>query len=222
MGVKMKKSYLVLAVSLLLIGSSISQVKISGGILGGLNLANLTVDPEPTGISLDNLTGFGVGGVFNIEFAGGFCIQAEPMYLQGGAQTTISEQGISVDLKIKVDYISIPVLFTYVFQTGENRIQPYIFAGPGLGFLMSANASGEAGGITADLDIKDSLKTIDFNALFGAGVNIPVGVNTIFVEGRYSLGLTNINNSDFLSAGAVTIKTKGIQFFAGIRFPFGS
>jgi hypothetical protein len=222
MGVKMKKSFLVLAVSLLLIGSSISQVKISGGILGGLNLANLTVDPEPTGTSLDNLTGFGVGGVFNIEFAGGFCIQAEPMYLQGGAQTTISEQGISVDLKIKVDYISFPVLFTYVFQTGENQIKPYIYAGPDLGIMVSATASGEAGGITADIDIKDSLKTIDFSALFGAGVNIPVGVNTIFVEGRYSLGLTNINNSDILSTSAVTIKTKGIQFFAGIRFPFGS
>jgi hypothetical protein len=218
----MKKSFLLLAVSFLFIGSSHSQVKISGGILGGLNLANLTVDPEPTGINLDNLTGFGVGGLFNFEFAGGFSIQAEPMYLQGGAQTTISEQGINVDLKLKVYYISVPVLFTYVFQTGENGIKPYIFAGPDLGFLMSANASGEAGGITADLDIKDSLKAFDFSALFGAGVNIPVGVNTIFVEGRYSLGFININNSDFLSSSAVTIKTKGIQFFAGIRFPFGS
>jgi hypothetical protein len=222
MGAKMKKSFLHLAVSLLFIVTSYSQVKISGGVLGGLNIANLSTDPEPSGISLDNLTGFGVGGVFNFEFAGGFSIQAEPMYLQGGAQTTISEQGINVDLKLKVYYISVPVLFTYVFQTGENRIRPYIFAGPDLGFLMSANASGEAGGITADLDIKDSLKTFDFSALFGAGVNIPVGVNTIFVEGRYSLGFININNSDFLSSSAVTIKTKGIQFFAGIRFPFGS
>jgi Outer membrane protein beta-barrel domain len=100
------------------------------------------VDPEPTGISLNNLTGFGVGGGLNFEFAGGLCIQTEPMYLQGGAQTTISEQGISVDLKLKVYYISVPVLFTYVFQTGENRIKPYIFAGSCVGFLMSANASG--------------------------------------------------------------------------------
>jgi hypothetical protein len=222
MGAKMKKSFLHLAVSLLLIVSSYSQVKISGGVLGGLNIANLSTDPEPSGISLDNLTGFGVGGVFNFEFAGGFSIQAEPMYLQGGAQTTISEQGINVNLKLKVDYISIPVLFAYVFQTGENQIKPYIYAGPDLGILVSATASGEAGGITADLDIKDSLKTIDFSALFGAGVNIPVGANTIFVEGRYSLGLININNSEFLSASSVTIKTKGIQFFAGIRFPFGS
>jgi Outer membrane protein beta-barrel domain len=218
----MKKLFILLTVSLLLVGSSHSQVKISGGLLGGLNIANLSTDPEPTGISLDNLTGFAVGGVLNFEFSSGFCIQAEPMYLQGGAQTTISEQGINVNLKLKTNYISIPVLLTYVFQAGENQIKPYIFAGPSLGILVSATASGEAGGITADFDIKDSLKTIDFSALFGAGVNIPVGSNTIFVEGRYSLGFININNSDFLSASAVTIKTKGIQFFAGIRFPFGS
>jgi hypothetical protein len=224
MGANMKKSFLYLTVSLLLIGSSFSQVKISGGILGGLNLANVTVDPDPG--NLNTLTGFGAGGVLNFEFAGGFCIQAEPMYLQAGTKTSITEQGITVDVKLKADYISIPVLFMYVFQTGENQVQPFIFAGPSLGFLMSAKMSAEAtsGGVSAgtDVDVKDSLKTTDFGAIFGAGVNIPAGGNTIFLEGRYSLGLSDINNSPATFGTGTTIKTKGIQFFAGIRFPFGS
>jgi hypothetical protein len=224
MGAKMKKSLLLLAVSFLLTFSTFPQVKISGGVLGGLNLANITVDPDPG--NLNTLTGFGAGGVLNFEFVGGFSIQAEPMYLQGGTKTSEISQGVTVDLKIKADYISIPVLFIYTFQTGENQVQPYIFAGPSLGFLMSAKATGEAssGGVSAsvDMDIKDYLKSTDFGALLGAGVNIPAGTNTIFIEGRYSMGLSDINNSSALLGSTTTIKTKGIQFFAGIRFPFGS
>ena len=221
----MKKALVLLVVSFLIAGSSFAQVKISGGVLGGLNLANVTIDPAPTE-SFDNLTAFGVGGVFNFEFSGGFSIQAEPMYLRAGTKTTTAINNVPVDLKLKGNYISIPVLFIYAFQTGENQVQPYIFAGPSLGFLMSATASEEAtvGGnsVSADVDFKDSLKTTDFGAIFGAGVNIPAGGNTIFLEGRYSLGLSDISNApDFFGAGT-TIKTKGIQFFAGIRFPFGS
>lgn len=217
----MKKLLSIFVVSILLLGSSFAQVKISGGVLGGLNLANLSFDPEPTGVSIDNLTGFGAGGVLNFEFVGGFNIQAEPMYLQTGAKTTAS----GVDVKLKINYISIPVLFIYTFQTGVNQVQPYIFAGPSLGFTASATLNVSAGGLSVDYDMKDSVKTTDFSGVFGAGVNIPVGMNTVFIEGRYSLGFTDINNTTTSLVGngsSVTVKTKGIQFFAGIRFPFGS
>ena len=222
----MKKSFFVLAISFLLIGSSFAQVKISGGVLGGLNLANVTTDPD-AGDVLDNLTGFGAGAVFNFEFPSGFCIQAEPMYLQAGTKASNTSGGVTEELKIKANYISLPVLFMYAFQTGKNQVQPYIFAGPSLGLLVSANLSATVSNnnasVSGDYDVKDSLKTTDFSALFGAGIIIPAGSSKIFLEGRYSLGLSDINNTKVLFGGsAVTIKTKGIQFFAGIRFPFGS
>lgn len=210
----MKKALALLVVSFLLIGSSYSQVKVSGGVLGGVNLANLNFSPEPTGQSFDNLTGFGVGGVLNFDFSGGFCIKAEPMYLQAGSKTTMS----GVDVKLKVNYISIPILFMYVIQTAENQIMPYFFAGPSLGLKTGAKITGENSSASVDVDVSDQVKSTDLGAVLGAGINIPAGMNTIFLEGRYSLGLTDINN-DPTTTG--TIKTKGIQFFAGILFPFG-
>ena len=66
-------------------------------------------------------------------------------------------------------------------------------------------------------DLKDDLKSIDFGFGFGAGLDLPIGNNSIFVEARYSLGLMNIadNAEDTYS----DIKTRGIQIFAGITFP---
>lgn len=209
----MKKSLLLLAVSFLFTFSTFSQVKISGGILGGLNLANASVDPTPTGVSIDNYTCFGFGGVLNFAFEGGFGIQVEPMYLQKGAK--ISYTG-GAD-KLKASYIEIPAMITYTFSTGEGQVEPYVLAGPTFGILMTAKYVDNAGNET---DQKDLTSSTDFGAIFGAGVRIPAGMNKVFIEGRYSLGFTNINKDPTMSG--TTIKTKGIQFFAGITFPFGS
>jgi hypothetical protein len=206
----MKKALVLFVVSFLLVGSSFAQVKISGGVLGGLNLANVTVDPTPTGIDFSNLTGFAAGGVLNFEFTGGFGIQVEPMYIQNGAKVSSG----SIEEKIKVNYIDIPVILMYTFATGQGEVEPYVMAGPVLGIRLSAKETN--GG---EVDIKDYTKGSNFGGTFGAGVKIPVGMNRIFIEGRYTIGFSDINNG---IATNTTIKTKGIQVLAGITFPFGS
>ena len=206
----MKKALILFVVSFLLIGSSFAQVKISGGVLAGLNLANLTVDPTPTGVDFNNLTGFAAGGVLNFEFAGGFGIQVEPMYIQNGSK--VSENGS--EIKIKANYLDIPVILMYTFATGQGEVEPYIMAGPVLGVRLSAKETN--GG---EVDIKDYTKGTNFAGTFGAGVKIPAGMNRIFIEGRYTIGFTDVQNG---FATGYTIKTKGIQVLAGITFPFGS
>ncbi len=49
-------------------------------------------------------------------------------------------------------------------------------------------------------------------------MSLPLGNNTVFVEGRYSLGLSDINDD---SSDDTKIKTKGIQIMAGFTFPLG-
>ncbi len=206
----MKKLLAVFTVALLLMGSSFAQVKISGGFLGGLNLGNVSVDPTPTGVDFNNLTGFGAGGVLNFEFSGGFEIQVEPMYIQNGSK--ISSGGM--EEKIKINYIDVPVLLMYTFATGEGQIEPYVMAGPVWGLRLSAK---ETNG--TEVDIKDEIKGNNLGGTFGAGIKIPAGMNRIFIEGRYTIGFSDINDG---FATGYTIKTKGIQVFAGILFPFGS
>ncbi len=207
----MKKTILLLGVSLLFSVSSIAQVKVSGGFLGGLNLGNVSVDPTPSGVDFSNLTGFGAGGVLNFGFAGGFAIQVEPMYIQHGAK--VNDNGS--EFKDKVNYIDVPVMFIYTFATGQGQVEPYVMAGPVLGIRLSAK---ETNG--TEVDIKDYIKSTNFAGTFGAGVRIPAGMNIIFIEGRYTIGFSDISNG-FAPAG-YTLKTKDIQAFVGILFPFGS
>ncbi len=208
----MKKTLLLLGISLLFSVSSFAQVKISGGILGGVNLATISMDPTPANMDLSNLTGFGAGGVLNFAFSEGFGIKAEPMYLQTGTKVTSG----GLEAKLKVNYINVPVMFTYTFGTGSNQLQPYIMAGPSLGIKLNATSVDPNGNET---DYKDNIKSTNFVATFGAGINIAAGKNVIFLEGRYSLGLSNVNN---ISSDPTTVKTKEIQVFGGIMFPFGS
>jgi len=205
----MKKALLLLTISFLLIGSSFAQVKISGGVLGGLNLANASLDPSPTGVSVSNLTGFGAGAVVTFEFEGGFGIQAEPMYIQNGVKLS----ALSLEEKLKLNYIEIPVMLTYTFDTGQAQFEPYLMAGLVLGIRTSAKISANG----TDADINDMTKGSNMGGTFGAGVKIPAGMNKIFVEGRYTIGFTNVLD---VPSTTSSIKTKGLAFFAGITFPF--
>lgn len=208
----MKKMLFVLAVSLFLLSSSFAQVKISGGVLAGLNLANASVDPQQTGVDYGTLTGFAFGGVLNFDFTGGFGLKVEPMYIQKGVKLSAGAN----EAKIKANYIDIPAMFVYTFATGAGQVEPYLMAGPSFGILLSATQSFNGN----DTDIKSTTSSTDFGATFGGGAKFPVGKNRVFVEARYSLSFSNANN-DANNPGA-SIKNKGIEIFAGFTFPFGS
>ena len=79
-------------------------------------------------------------------------------------------------------------------------------------------------GETSTVDLKDQTKSVEFGVGFGGGVRVPMGNYQVFVEARYALGLTKVNDpadeTDPLSE--VDIKTKGIQVFAGFVIPVGA
>ena len=206
----MKKLHLLLVVSFLFAFSTFAQVKISGGILGGVNLANASVDPPLTGVDLNNLTGYAFGGILNFEFIGGVGIQVEPMYIQNGVKLSAG----TMEAKFKVNYIEVPAILTYTFASGAGPVEPYILAGPVFGIRLSANYIDENGN---EQDLKDQTKSTNFGGTFGAGVKIHLGMNSIFVEGRYTIGFTDINNDP---TDLTVIKSKGLGFFAGLTFPF--
>lgn len=73
-----------------------------------------------------------------------------------------------------------------------------------------------------------------FGAVFGAGLSVPVWKGSLFIEGRYALGMTNMNKGgmieltvgDFVIPGPETdpgdeIKSLGIQIMAGYQLPLG-
>ena len=79
-------------------------------------------------------------------------------------------------------------------------------AGPQLGLLMSATSDGT--------DIKSQLKSTDFGAAFGLGIDLPMGLN---FAARYVVGLTDLQ----ATSTAVTVKNQVIQLSVGYKL-FGN
>jgi len=204
--------FLVVLLALCLVLPASSQVNL--GVLGGLNLANYSIDPAHEGTDWSNRTAFGFGVVLDFNLIEPVALLLEPMYLQKGTKTDWEETS---EIEFISAYLEIPVMLKYTFAT--SKIKPYVIAGPSIGYNLSAQIKASGGGESREDDEKKYYKSLDFSLGFGAGVNVPMGNNSIFVEARYTLGLTNISDDPYHKEK--DIKTKGIQIFTGITFPLG-
>jgi hypothetical protein len=183
------KHYLTALIAAILIVGSASAQNVNVGIKGGVNLYNIHND---NGAKFDTKAGFNLGFLGHIHVADQFALQPEIVYSTQGAKYTVA----NVDTKINLSYVNVPVLFQYMFDNGF-RLQ----AGPQFGFMVNAESQTK----NNDNDIKDSFKSADLGVALGMSYVHP---NTGFgIDGRYNMGLSNINESN-----AVKSTNRGFQF----------
>ena len=201
------------------------------GVLGGPNFADLDItfkDEASTNFDVKSKTKFGVGGLFGISFNKFLSIQLEPMYIGKGGVVT---QTSSPDIYVKSNQFELPVVLKA--EIGE-KIRPYIIGGMYISFVLNADVETEVSHLLLTGDLTKILEQTEYGALFGAGISIPVWKGSAFIEGRYVLGLSNLNKGgnlnlkydDIVVAGFQTdpgdkIKTKGIQIMFGYQLPLG-
>ncbi|ALR30317.1 opacity protein [Chryseobacterium sp. IHB B 17019] len=145
------------------------------GIKAGLNVSSVNDDDFKAKAGI-------YGGFFaNIPVASSFSVQPEVLYNGMGAQADDSS-----DVKLNLDYISVPVMLQY-------NILPelYLEAGPQFSFAINKKLKGDGGSI----DLKDSIKGFDFGIGLGAGYYFAQGFG---VTARFVAGATDIaeNNND--------------------------
>jgi len=86
----MKATSIVVAAMLVLFASPLQAQWNIGGVIG-INLASISVDPEPSSEDYSGRIGFGFGVVLDRELSGQIDLHFEPMFLQKGS--TIGEAG---------------------------------------------------------------------------------------------------------------------------------
>jgi hypothetical protein len=150
-----------------------SASRVSFGIKGGLNIANLEDNQEA---NTGALTGFHAGILAHIHLNNSLALQPEVVYSRQGAKYP----NLGTEY---INYVNIPILLQVMFNQGV-RIQ----TGPQLGFLTEARLERESGGET---DIRDQLENACLSWVIGAGYLSPIGVG---IDARYNLGLINIVN----------------------------
>ena len=210
------------------------QVKV--GAIGGLNIADMDLtSAEGKNQLTTSIITPAVGVIVELGITNYVQIDFEPMYLQkGGTQMATSS---SPDATLKMSVFEIPALVKVGFG---NTVHPYLKAGPTLGFILNSEAKMEYGGAVAGQELKtykadydDVLGNVDLGLTAGAGVSVKVKKASLFVEGRYSMGLTDLykggnvvwstgdESIQLEKSGEAKLKTKAIQVMVGVMVPIG-
>jgi hypothetical protein len=218
--------FAVLLAATLIATSSVSAAeKPSFGFLGGLHLANLAFNPDPTDANLDFIRRANIGGLVELGLGPNASLQARCMYVPKGAGLEDLTEEFDLRATTFIDYITVPVLLK--IQADTAKIRPYAVVGPELGFKIRAGASlTTTASVPGDIlnmaekelsdQIDDYSKSIDVALDFGGGIEIPSGRMSILIEGIYSLGLRNIAIPSEGEDGSA--KTRTFLFNIGVRF----
>lgn len=147
----------------------------------GLNFANMT------NMEGSMKPGLNIGVAGEVMLTNHFAIEPGVYYSMQG--TKVDE----VSLKLKNDYLNIPILFKGYVYEGFN-----LFAGPQLGFKVSSKAklSGSGASITTDA-MSDAFKSVDFGIVVGAGYQSSMG---LLFSLSYNIGLANVLDGDKLAS----------------------
>ena len=180
-----------------------AQQGVELGVRGGVSVASASLDVGQT-FSKSNRTGF-VGGVFLNFDAGLFGFQVGGQYAQKGVKLDF---GNVVD-ELSLSYLEIPAVVKLGIPLGV--VKPSILGGASLGF----NTGCEFGD---DDDCKDDFKSTDFSGILGADLAIYVGTISVWADGRYNFGFSDINEASDL---VDDLKHRNWMLQAGLGFRLG-
>ncbi|WP_153801024.1 porin family protein [Foetidibacter luteolus] len=181
----MRKTISLLALVLSLSVASAQKLPIQFGLKAGVNLSNVRLSEGGMSLSLSSITGFHGGAFVEIPAGVSFFVQPELIYNMLGAKLGEGfegENGIDLsNVKLKTDYISVPVLAKYKIPlTGLG-----IYAGPQYSFLASAKGSLEGG---ESGSTKELYKSGEFAGVVGAEYFF----KKVGIIARYQFGFSNI------------------------------
>jgi len=212
----MKKTFLFLFLLCIFAAGSVTAGGLDFGIKGGINIANIYGDdPE----EIDWKTGFAGGIFFDWGITTLFGIQPELLYVQDGSKTEFME----VDWKLKFNYLQIPVLAKVDLPVGGSLI-PVLYAGPYVSLLLDSKLTLETADNDASVDLKDYTKSYDAGLVFGAALEFGAGPGKMTLEGRYCLGMTEIDDGigegifGFEDAEKTDMKNKSWMVMVGFAF----
>jgi outer membrane protein W len=221
----MKKNYLILLILAALPGVMHAQYEryFTIGPKAGVLFSSLDgVDNS------DGKTGFNAGAFMVYSFQEHFGASVDLMYSMEGDEyvTTEVNNGTTVrtSSKMKANYLRLPVLANVFFGEHGNMVRPKVMLGPSLGILLSAESEVEtetsSGGVTtmtsSTVDMKDNLKSTDFGAVAGAGLNIRLAEETwLNFDVNYYLGASDILDA---SGSDDAVKNRNLGINLGVGF----
>lgn len=185
----MKNLVLLSTIAMFAITNLINAQNVDIGLKTGLNISNFTGGDA----NRNNLFDFHIGGLAEFKINEKFSLQPELLYSRQGSEAENS-------LKIKVDYLAIPIMAKYYLSEKFS-----VEAGPQLSFLVNDKAEFNDSSIP---DAEVDAASFDFGLNIGFGYSI----NThLIAQVRYNYSITTVvENPD--------IKNSVFQISTGYKF----
>ena len=214
----MKKIFITLMCIIIATGSAMAQKKFTFGPKVGVDYTHFW----GKGISHDGRLNYQAGAFVEYRFSDKLSIAPEVVFAAQGSkyETTIDFPDImwpvEVDAVNNLNYINVPIMLKfYVFQAIS------IDLGPQIGFNVHSDYTVKSkekyDGLNYEGHWWDSrfFNTIDFGVGLGLTYNI---ASDVFVQGRYTLGLTNVFNNRISKDYGKNGKNGNAQIAIGYRF----
>lgn len=174
------------------------------GVKGGVNLATQRNSGGDDDGGLTSRVGL-VGGVFlTMPLVGPLELQPEGLFTSKGSRVDL--EGVKASLV--ADYAEVPVLVRF---SRRGSFTYYVAGGPAVAFLLRARSRTEFAGATEEIDISDQVNRIDVGVAMGGGVEI----GSIVIDGRYTLGLQDIDKD---KSDAIKTTNRAVSLTVGFKF----
>lgn len=202
---------------------SINSIAQEYRLKGGFNLASI-LDKDNDGTytkQYDNNLGVHLGLTYNFLINRNFAIEPGAMVIKKGTQFNEDYFGASIEYKMNINYIEVPLNFKLLLPLLEENKNFYLSAGPYLSYAISGKYKAKfddngdiekddvAINIGTDKD-DDEIKPMDMGLTFGLGFDL----EDITIGAAYDLGLSNIVTD---TANGQTVKNRAFIVSLGIK-----
>lgn len=224
-------SVLVAFVTLSLVAGPLSAQGWTFGFEGGVNVFSFSLDPDDD-LDVDTRTGIVAGGALRYGFGseGVVGIRTGAYWSAEGSGVAVLGPGARLDQEIELFYLRVPLLVSVEPITGASSVRPRFYAGGSVGLELSCGLTSRSPTTTLsgpcddegnfDAGIFDT-EGLVVGLAIGAGVDLAAGPGAITLDGRYGLGLTDINatREDVSGADQTEVKNRVLSVTAGYSFP---
>ncbi len=204
----MKKTFKINVFALFIafiLGLSMSATaqNISLGARVGYGVSRVSAPAFNSTLDFKYVPTFSAGLTAEIDVNDMFAFQPELNYTEKGFRLRLNESlpiaGFDLPINARTDtrvrYIEMPLLAKIKFGTAD-KVQAYLTLGPTVGYALQGNLKAFAN-VLVDVRLYDQnfslnsdFQRFELGGMIGAGVQIPVGVGKLFLDGRFSHGLT--------------------------------
>jgi hypothetical protein len=168
--------------------ASVSADTVFGG-RAGVTVAKVSVDSDV--FDAENRVGFAGTAFLQMEW-GSLGIQPELSYLQKGAEN------------FEIDYLELAVLGKLGFDVAGLR--PHVFAGVGADYEVDSSTQ-----------VPVTTEELDWNAIFGFDVFVPLGRLVLVGDARFAMGLKDVQDVGTVITEA---KNRAWSLTAGAGYKF--